>query len=126
MLRAIAVLLVSLLGFGMMAPAMSAYTGAELPACCRTHGKHKCEMRHPSSAIDGQSAAFLHSIREKCPFSSDGGFIAVAPLGFFPAGVSAQRGLFAPEPNRVAEAEARYRVSFSRTRQKRGPPAFLS
>jgi hypothetical protein len=63
-------LLSYLLPFAQMAYAASSDPEAALPACCRTHGKHKCSM--PASlqvqGDDGKHAAVSSAqIAEKCP-----------------------------------------------------------
>lgn len=88
----------------------------ELPPCCRPHGKHKCALKH---AMPASSVA---AIGAKCPFSAQ---VQSAPAGFhfvywrpsitWTASISSHSTI-------LAQTEARYRVSFSRSRQKRGPP----
>ena len=70
--RSIAFLLLLsyLLPFAQMAYAASSDPEAALPACCRTHGKHKCSMHMPLQAQgdDGKHATVSPAqIRRKMP-----------------------------------------------------------
>jgi hypothetical protein len=91
----------------------------ELPACCRRAGKHHCAMQMETAP---KSGAAFKSIAEKCscpmhPSVTSQGFSpAVAAKGVFYAGVLSH-------PACYAQSEAQYRVSFDRSRQKRGPPS---
>jgi hypothetical protein len=99
-----------------------------LPACCRRNGQHHCAM--PSMGVDapdpGSSAgSSIHSGLSRCSYyqgaASAQGESKVAPpkasLAIFASLVS--------HPVVQTQNEARYRVSFSRSRHKRGPPALL-
>lgn len=123
MLRAIAIVLISLVSFGLMTPVVSADTGAGLPLCCRAHGKHKCATR---MAMDTSSGATIKSVSEKCPFALRLSTIALASSVFFPARLFVPCGALVSQPDRMAQTEARYRISFGRARQKRGPPALFA
>jgi len=89
----------------------------DTPACCRKDGKHKCAM----SGMEDESGPTLHPVSQ-CPM--------LPPANAAP--ISAAIAVLAPKRDQIAsitatlnspeQAEAQYHVSFSRSRQKRGPP----
>lgn len=66
--RALVLLLGFLLPFIAATQSLSTDDEATLPACCRSHGKHKCSMGYLLVASDahGRSVSAPH-ISEKCP-----------------------------------------------------------
>ena len=120
MRRAAAGLLLSVFGFSLIAPALIAEE-SNLPACCRRLGAHHCALASANST--GQE---LSAIQEKCPTYPTA---RVSPQSFLTMLLTPPEVIFASivsHPAVHARTEARYRVSFSRARQKRGPPALLS
>jgi hypothetical protein len=97
---------------------------ASLPICCRAHGKHQCMRGISMTAAEasGPSAARFERVPETCPFlpamllhaQNGDRFVPVFP------------GMLLPEllahPAQLAQTEAKWRISFDRSRQKRGPP----
>ncbi len=72
------------------------------------------------------SGTSFHAIRERCPYFP---VAAAAPAGPDAAFLKTPAAIFAAvvrHPSIQFQTEARYRVSFSRSRQKRGPPIVLS
>jgi hypothetical protein len=113
----LASLLLAVFGFSLIAPALLANEDSNLPACCRRLGEHRCTI------AASQGASF---IQERCPHFPSGS-ASLAASGT--AAVTPSQGFFASlagHPAAHAQTEARYRVSFSRAWQKRGPPALLS
>lgn len=118
MRRALSISLLLLL----MAPAIVPLLGTQaaedtLPACCRRNGKHHCMM----SMAFMQDQAF-RTINEKCPYNLAPPAVIVLP----PYTPSAPASIFAGilrHPSVVPQTEAQQRVSFDRSRQKRGPPS---
>jgi len=121
MRRGAAIALLAVFSCLLMAPLFAADSDASLPACCRRNGKHHCAMR---MAFDAWSQhRHFSTVEEKCPY---------APL----AAVAAHSSVFHAAPARLCFAEvvshpaqapqsnALRRISFSRSRQKRGPPSF--
>ena len=113
--------MVCLFSFGLIAPLLSAglltsNSQQNLPACCRNDGKHRCAMRQKDSGTG------MRGLAEKCPCGPS------ASLTFQPHCVTLPRtavfsaALVGPT-SAVAQGEALGRISFSRTRQKRGPPS---
>jgi hypothetical protein len=127
MRRALASLLSAVLSFPLIAPSILAQTDSGLPACCRRNGQHHCAM--PSMRTGDATPDTSPSIRAdlaKCPYGPAGtsapGESKVAP----PRDSQAIFALLFSHPAVPTQTEAQYRVSFSRSRHKRGPPAFLS
>jgi hypothetical protein len=123
MRRALASLLLALFSFPLIVPMVREDAAASLPSCCRREGKHRCAMG--SLGADTATSA-VSPIPEKCPyypttlavpgdgsvaFLNDSQTICISLVSY---------------PAIEARTEARVRVSFIRTRQKRGPPALLS
>lgn len=123
MRRASAILLLVVLSFPLISPALVVNAGTALPECCRRDGAHRCAM---TAAVDvplPPSGPSVEAARGKCPLFPKGGAIPVSgnvldlgPSPFFFASLVSR-------PAAVEQAEARYRISFSRARQKRGPPS---
>lgn len=122
MRRFVAILLMLAFGSFLGAPLLAASnTTNNLPACCRRGGAHHC-MEGMTMADDGAgrrvSAPF-----EKCPFFPR----AVVPVRTQVQPASSSHTIFfaglQSHPACVAQTQARARVSFDRSRQKRGPPS---
>lgn len=94
----------------------------KLPACCRRDGKHRCAMTAPSTQTGGLN---LEAVRPKCaqyPSRS-----SEAPVVVHYAAPAASAMEIALTLDSVVEqTDAQGRISFSRSRQKRGPPSPLS
>lgn len=104
----------------LIAPAFTASINeADLPACCRRNGNHHCMMYR--MAMDRAPAPY-RTVTNRCPYAPFAHLAILIFHGYF----SHERPLTAAESAvlaaRVREAEAGYRISFSRSRQKRGPP----
>jgi hypothetical protein len=119
MRRALASLLLALFSFPLILPVLRADAASNLPACCRREGKHHCSMDSLPKYQEG-----ISPIQPKC--SNYPSTIAVpGNIAFLENPPSVCVSLLTYPPLQ-AQAEAQYRVSFSRSRQKRGPPALLS
>jgi hypothetical protein len=124
MRRALASLLLALFSFPLIAPMLRADAASSLPACCRRAGKHHCATA--SASGDTASGPALKAIQPKC--SNYPSTIAVprgSSVAFFKNSPSISASLLS-YPSVDARTEAQYRVSFSRSRQKRGPPVLFS
>ena len=121
MRRALASLLLALFSFPLIVPVLRADDASNLPSCCRRAGKHHCSGGSESAPQEG-----LSPVQPKCcnypATMAIPGHWNVAFLKDSPS-TSASLLNYSSTP---AEIEAKYRVSFSRSRQKRGPPTFLS
>jgi hypothetical protein len=103
-----------------------------LPACCRRDGKHHCAMSAEGLAMlmgdqnDGASkTAGLSATPEKCPYSQHS--LGAVHLRVFTPEATVMQSVGALQKVSAAEqAECLRRISFDRSRQKRGPPSLLS
>jgi hypothetical protein len=118
----------------MIAPMLSTGAMAEssLSACCRRGGKHHCAMSAEERAQmmgeqnDGASkTAGMSAPPEKCPYSQHS--LGAVHLQVFTPEATAMHSVIALQEASAAEqAECLRRISFDRSRQKRGPPSLLS
>ncbi len=114
-------MLVGLFGFTLIAPALPAGdTESTLPACCRRNGPHHCTATKDNAGLGGG----VKAQSARCPSfpSSVKGF----PAGRTTAAMSTAQRIFAgivAHPAARPQTEALYRISYSRTGQKRGPPS---
>lgn len=113
-------------GLSLAAPLLAAPAEAQLPACCRRDGKHKCGMMMARQAASSSSSPGFNTLAMKCPFypksaptSAVTHLDALIPQQLF-------AGSVAQPAAAIAQAEALYRISFARSSQKRGPPALFS
>jgi hypothetical protein len=124
MRRVLALLLLVGFSLPLIAPAFASHPDeASLPACCRRNGEHHCAM---SGMIQAGAAGRDRTVAPKCPFAP---FAAVALMLPHPYATKAASAVSTPHAGPAAmvrDAEAGFRVSFDRTRQKRGPPSLLS
>jgi hypothetical protein len=129
MQRSIAIVLALVFSSLLIAPALAAFAAPEsnLPACCRKNGAHHCSMMQNSmmqGAASSNQGTSVAAIGQKCPYSPKG-FVAAHPgTSLRPSGAAVFAG-FISHPSISAEAEAGFRVSHHRSRQKRGPPSSL-
>ena len=121
--RLLSILLLAVIGLPLAAPLFAATSRGEssIPACCRRNGKHHCTggMQRDSKA---SSKPAFHAPRESCPYTPT-----------LPATIHSET--FAVPPRTVvadvllthdaviAQTESKLRISRTRSRQKRGPPA---
>ena len=119
MRRTIALSLLMIFGWSLMAPLFAPDAEANLPSCCRRNGKHHC-MMHLMERLSGKQSG-IASVSEKCPCmpASTG---AIHSASYKPEPGARFYGEVARHPSRAPQTEAQYRLSFLRSRQKRGPP----
>jgi len=121
MRRAVSLLLISFFGLLLMAPLLARDPEANLPPCCRRHGKHHCAM----VTVEGQDGRpDVASLREKCP-CFPAATCAVHSSSFEPA---AGRQFCSPAASAfflALHSEAGFRVTFLGSHPKRGPPSPL-
>jgi hypothetical protein len=65
----------------------------------------------------------ISSVDEKCPISLQNGMLGFHTQGIWLSSAQVFFGCILSHPTIHAQTEARYRISFSRSRQKRGPPS---
>jgi len=124
MRRALASFLLAVFGFPPIAPALVADADSNLPACCRRGGKHHCAMM----TDEGASAAGISvgPIRQPCPMWPAAAPAPASGPVALPESSGAVFGAVASHTARQFQTGARYRLSFDRSSQKRGPPVALS
>ncbi|HZY64241.1 MAG TPA: hypothetical protein VFE38_17115 [Edaphobacter sp.] len=126
MRRFLSISLVLLFVLPLVSPLFAASAAeANLPACCRRNGKHHCTMLSvEKQSADRSPAVHSPSLREKCPYNLSSA--AATHLPFVPDEI--QMTIYAgilSHPACHAQTEARFRISFDRSQQKRGPPQLL-
>jgi hypothetical protein len=114
-----AILLVAIFGFSVIGPALFVDRSENLPACCRREGQHRC------AKID-KSGTGLKAVGLRCAEFPKAGAFLVHFETALPGGSQLVFGALLRHPAVVAQAAAGYRISFSRSRQKRGPPSLFS
>jgi hypothetical protein len=134
MRRLLSILLFGAILFPVVAPVFTSGAMAEstLPACCRRSGKHQCGMlpaeRAATSSVQASSApksVNFDQPLQQCPYRQRS--LAASHLQVFaPGSAAAQATNLLQQPSAAAQAECLWRISFDRSRQKRGPPTLLS
>ena len=128
--RVLSILLFWATLFPVIAPALS--TGAlgqsTLPACCRRDGKHHCEMSAEARALllhEDNGSTRIGAPPEQCPYRQRS--LAASHLQTLTSGAATTHAAFTlRELSPAAQAECLRRISFDRSRQKRGPPSLLA
>jgi hypothetical protein len=119
MRRAIAISLMMLFSWTLIAPFYARDSDANLPACCRKNGKHHCAMRTMGKLAGNQRG--FSTVAEKCPYcllsvsSTNSPTYKTEAAGEFYAE-------FVSHPALALQTEAHFRISSLRSHQKRGPP----
>lgn len=122
MRRICAILLLALLSFPLLSPALLASDAeTKLPACCRRSGIHRCSILARDQQANGPALQTA-----SCPsFPAAIAFLGnrnASSLGIAPPLVCS----FTSHPAARPQAEALCRISYSRAGQKRGPPTVIS
>jgi hypothetical protein len=117
MRRILSILLLLASTVPLVAPALGQTAQEHLMLCCRKGGAHHCMTEE--TRTDG--APMLRAHCSACPDQAVAGHSETWMAGTDME--SATCDAFAPL--RIRQVEAGYRISFHRSHQKRGPPAFL-
>jgi hypothetical protein len=125
MRRSIALFMILVFGSFLSAPLIAASSDplSKLPVCCRANGKHHCMMR----IMQGDPGGDQVSAPNKCPL-----FPQWRPMNVMhnqaepPSKTVLFYAALQSHPTCHAQTEAQQRISFDRSRQKRGPPAALA
>ena len=124
MRRALALLLLVGFSLPLIAPAFASHPDeASLPVCCRRNGEHHCAM---SGMMGSGVPARYRTVASKCPFAPFAAVALMLPHPYATQTASAVAAPHAGPADLVRDAEAGFRISFHRARQKRGPPSLLS
>jgi hypothetical protein len=131
MRRELASLLLGLISFPLIAPLLLASTDSDLPACCRRDGKHHCSMASGNmeasmTGEDSEPGPAVDPIQPKCPYYPATGAAPIVSSIVLPESSQAISLLLFSHPAARTQTQALNRISFSRSRQKRGPPLILS
>ena len=106
--------------FPLIAPLFASGPETSLPACCRRDGAHHCSMG--TAMLGMQGGTRWSSLQSKCPNYPKA--VTVAGVGhWFLVKPQMQFADVVAHPSARPQTEARYRISFGRSRQKRGPPS---
>jgi hypothetical protein len=116
MQRSIATALAFLFSWLLMAPVFAAPLQSGIPLCCRKGGSHQCTMQSPGS---GES---VHTVQAKCPYAYGSSTLASHCDAFAPATDESVYAGVVHHPAVCPQTEASFRISYDRSRQKRGPP----
>jgi hypothetical protein len=124
--RFLSISLLLLFTLPLVSPLFAASTAdANIRACCRRNGKHHCAMSATAqSAANDAAKPYTVSLRERCPYNVTSSIAAHLP--FAPDEI--QRAIYAgilSHPTCHAQTESLFRISSSRSHQKRGPPFLI-
>jgi hypothetical protein len=127
MRRSIAVLMLLIFGSFVSAPLLAASSPSEdnIPVCCRRAGAHHCmSQRMMEQALLRQPGTRVSAPLEQCPLFPKGNLPNTVHehLATWHSGGLLYAITLSPAA-RVAQTEVHRRISFDRSRQKRGPPA---
>lgn len=118
--RLVASLMFVLFSFSLISPAL-ADVDSNIPACCRKAGRHACERAGHRHQASGPQFATDH-----CPqFPGARAIPASAKIAGSALTTYTYFVTLASQPARQAQTQALYRISHSRTGQKRGPPSLF-
>jgi hypothetical protein len=105
-------------------PALFADPESTLPACCRRDGKHHCAMMDMAGMEQDDGGTYWKATPQKCgEFPKSGASLCVAKS--VPCRTSENGPIVISDPTVAAQTEILYRISHSRTREKRGPPSLV-
>ncbi len=109
------------LSFTLTAPLFAVSAATTVPVCCRRGGAHHC-MSMVEMNPDANAA--VAAVANRCPRLP---VTATAPQtdGFVARWTQSSNTPLFARPAALPQTEARYRVSYARSRQKRGPPVCL-
>jgi hypothetical protein len=110
-----------LFSFALISPALFAEGDSNLPACCRRAGIHKCAMAAQRSGASGPSV----NASRCASFPGARAVPAPARLAGLVRNSQAVQARTVTHRSVQPQANALYRISYSRAGQKRGPPAPL-
>jgi hypothetical protein len=124
MRRGLAILLLAITGLIPATPLLAAYAQASLPGCCRRTGKHHCKDKE--QAADRSQEPGISTVPMRCPMYPTGVMGSGYSLQLLPAAAPSFYAALSSRAVVIPQVEASYRICFSRSQQKRGPPTFVS
>jgi hypothetical protein len=123
MRRLIALSLMTMFSWTLIAPLFGPGADANLPPCCRRNGKHHCMMRMMQRPGGNQKG--FTSVTEKCPCQPASTCAAYSPV-FKPEAGSRFYAQVMRRPACAPRTEDFRCISSLRSHQKRGPPTPLA
>ena len=127
MRRALATLLLALFSFSLISPALLASDPeSNLPACCRRDGKHHCAMMGAMMAMQSESPSGPSLQPARCPSFPGASAIPASPAASLPGTSRTVFAGFLSHSVFLPATDTLSLSSYSRTGQKRGPPAKIS
>src|SRR5438105_2808780 len=120
--RICALLLLHVISFLLIAPAICVDAASQLPACCRAKGRHHCAMDHPSTGQRLVTEAPAYAVSAHCPMFPKTAIAVTSSLVLLTRTSQQFYCCVLSDPAIHAQTEARFRISFRRTCQKRGRP----
>jgi hypothetical protein len=126
MRRALASLLLVLYSFLLIGPALLANGASNIPSCCRRDGKHRCAAMSKGDPDGASADPAIQTAAKRCPYFPKA---AAVPAFSQIALTIAVRTTFGPPLTQSSiqrQSESLHHISFSRCRQKRGPPNKIS
>ncbi len=111
----------------LLAPLLSVGAAAQagVPVCCRRGGRHHCAMMGDEAVLSEDGQHHARAPREICPYQQRA-LAAVHHEQVAMAASPSSMPVVLHEPDALAQVECLWRISFDRSRQKRGPPTLLS
>lgn len=125
MQRLCALVLVSWVSISLTLPGFLSRTADPLPECCRRTGRHKCAMQIGALQTTDPAGVPERAIKSHCPFAKVTRAEAVLPSLWLPAPAQVSFAELLSHPAVRPQTESRFRISFLRAWQKRGPPSSL-
>ncbi|MGC2659873.1 MAG: hypothetical protein WA324_18090 [Bryobacteraceae bacterium] len=122
MQRGIATIVTLVFGWLLVLPVFASSAELTLPPCCRKNGKHHCMMGRGGELAGAQAG--LATITVKCPYCPYSTTASNAQFSSPAIGDAVFAGLV-QHPAVSAQTEAVYRISYERSRHKRGPPSLI-
>src|ERR1700730_6836712 len=122
MRRILSISLLLAMSLSLVAPLFASIPESSLPMCCRRNGAHHCMGTMGNDGADGKRIVLVGA---RCPSAPK--TFAVAHGGQTWTAETECCGFadVVAHPAGRAQTEARYRISFGRSRQKRGPPSYF-
>jgi hypothetical protein len=123
MRRTLSILLFAATLLPLLAPLLTIAAGAQsnVPACCRRDGKHHCMMGNVEALLGNSGHPRLIAPIEKCPYQQRA-LSAVHHDTLSSIALASGSLLLVQSQSASEQAECLRRISFDRSRQKRGPP----
>jgi len=126
MRRAIAISLMMLFSWTLIAPLLTLDAEANHCACwCCKHGMHRCMCKMHRMARQAGNQKGFTTVSEKCPCSPASVCTVYSPT-YKPEAIKRFYAVVVFNPVRAPRSEARNRILFLRGHPKRGPPAPLA